>query len=83
MKTVNTSFCRPKKLRPPSPPSLLAEVSFGEWTQTGRVRHAVFHGLRTDKKATAILRETPVALPATTPTAPPVALPPTLNITSD
>lgn len=62
-------------------PSLLAEVSFGEWTETGRVRHAVFHGLRTDKKATAILRETPVLLPATAPAAPPVALPPTLKIT--
>lgn len=39
-------------------PTLLAEVSFGEWTNTGRIRHAVFHGLRTDKKAKAIVRET-------------------------
>jgi len=38
-------------------PTLLAEVSFGEWTNTGRIRHAVFHGLRTDKKAKAIIRE--------------------------
>ncbi len=43
-------------------PTLLAEVSFGEWTQTGRIRHAVFHGLRTDKKAKAIIREIPLHL---------------------
>jgi bifunctional non-homologous end joining protein LigD len=36
---------------------LLAEVSFSEWTDTGRVRHAVFHGLRGDKKPQAITRE--------------------------
>lgn len=35
-------------------PGLVAEVSFGSWTQEGRVRHAVFHGLRTDKPASAI-----------------------------
>ena len=40
-------------------PRLLAEVSFAEWTATGRVRHAVFHGLREDKPASAIVRETP------------------------
>ncbi len=38
-------------------PELVAEVSFGEWTKEGRVRHAVFHGLRTDKPAAAIIRE--------------------------
>lgn len=35
-------------------PKLVAEVSFGEWTRDGRVRHSVFHGLRTDKPAGAI-----------------------------
>jgi bifunctional non-homologous end joining protein LigD len=40
-------------------PELLAEVSFGEWTGTGRIRHSVFHALRTDKKAQAIVREEP------------------------
>ncbi|WP_420995427.1 DNA ligase D [Cupriavidus sp. 30B13] len=35
-------------------PKLVAEVSFGSWTQEGRVRHAVFHGLRSDKPAAAI-----------------------------
>jgi len=44
-------------------PRLVAEVSFGEWTPDGRVRHAVFHGLRDDKPAKAITREK--AVPAT------------------
>ena len=38
-------------------PKLLAEVSFGEWTPDGRIRHAVFHGLRDDKPARSIVRE--------------------------
>ncbi|MBC7379650.1 MAG: DNA ligase D [Burkholderiaceae bacterium] len=38
-------------------PQLLAEVSFAEWTHTGRVRHAVFKGLRDDKLAHDIIRE--------------------------
>lgn len=35
-------------------PELVCEVSFGEWTRDGKVRHAVFHGLRSDKPADAI-----------------------------
>ena len=31
-------------------PTLLANVSFAEWTQTGRIRHGVFNGLANDKK---------------------------------
>ncbi|WP_029045293.1 DNA ligase D [Cupriavidus sp. amp6] len=42
-------------------PKLVAEVSFGSWTREGRVRHAVFHGLRTDKPAGAVSVETPAA----------------------
>ncbi len=38
-------------------PQLVAEVAFGEWTRAGRVRHAVFYGLRTDKPANEIIRE--------------------------
>lgn len=38
-------------------PELVAEVSFGEWTPEGRVRHSVFKGLRSDKPASAITRE--------------------------
>jgi bifunctional non-homologous end joining protein LigD len=30
-------------------PKLVAEVAFTEWTSDGRIRHPVFHGLRTDK----------------------------------
>ena len=40
-------------------PQLVCEVAFGEWTREGRIRHSVFHGLRDDKKATAIVREAP------------------------
>lgn len=45
-------------------PKLIAEVSFGDWTRAGHVRHAVFHGLRQDKPARAITREKAVAAPA-------------------
>jgi bifunctional non-homologous end joining protein LigD len=40
-------------------PELVCEVSFGEWTRDGRIRHAVFHGLRADKPALNITREEP------------------------
>jgi bifunctional non-homologous end joining protein LigD len=39
-------------------PELVCEVSFGEWTRDGRVRHSVFQGLRDDKPPQAITRET-------------------------
>ncbi|MEN7529555.1 DNA ligase D [Cupriavidus sp. DL-D2] len=42
-------------------PKLVAEVSFGAWTREGRVRHSVFHGLRSDKAAGSITVETPAA----------------------
>jgi bifunctional non-homologous end joining protein LigD len=38
-------------------PTLVAEVSFGEWTRENRVRHSVFQGLRADKPARDIHRE--------------------------
>jgi bifunctional non-homologous end joining protein LigD len=34
-------------------------VKFKEWTSKGEMRHPVFLGLRTDKKATDVLREAP------------------------
>lgn len=40
-------------------PVLLAEVAFAEITKEGSVRHAVFHGLRTDKPAESITEELP------------------------
>jgi bifunctional non-homologous end joining protein LigD len=39
---------------------LVAEVSFGEWTESGHIRHAAFRGLRSDKSAADIERETPI-----------------------
>lgn len=55
-------------------PELICEVSFGEWTRDGRIRHSVFHGLRSDKPPRAIgreqaLREAPVDKPAAAPKA--------------
>ncbi len=44
-------------------PELVAEVSFAEWTAEGRVRHAVFKGLREDKPPREIGRE-PHGVPA-------------------
>jgi bifunctional non-homologous end joining protein LigD len=38
-------------------PALVCEVSFGEWTRDHRVRHSVFHGLRSDKQPEGIVRE--------------------------
>lgn len=96
-RTLNDLKARPEALaQPQSPfadktgidrkahwvtPTLLAEVSFGEWTQTGRIRHSVFHGLRTDKHADAILREQPMQLGGATPNLPPPALPAGLKVT--
>jgi len=51
-------------------PTLVAEVSFGEWTREDRVRQAVFQGLRADKPARGIVRER-AAPPEATPGTPP------------
>jgi len=40
-------------------PDLLCEVAFAEMTREGLVRQAVFHGLRSDKPAEAIVEEKP------------------------
>ncbi|MGE5361023.1 MAG: DNA ligase D [Bacteroidales bacterium] len=40
-------------------PELVAEVAFTEWTGDGKIRHPSFQGLRTDKSATEIRRESP------------------------
>jgi bifunctional non-homologous end joining protein LigD len=38
-------------------PSLVAEVKFAEWTSKGELRQPVYLGLRSDKKATDVVRE--------------------------
>ena len=45
-------------------PTLVAEVSFADWTRAGHIRHAVFRGLRNDKAASEIVREHASRLPA-------------------
>ncbi|HET7497238.1 MAG TPA: DNA ligase D, partial [Candidatus Eisenbacteria bacterium] len=40
-------------------PQLVAEVSFGSWTNDGRLRHPSFQGLREDKPADEVVREAP------------------------
>jgi bifunctional non-homologous end joining protein LigD len=42
-------------------PALVAEVSFIEWTGYGHLRHPSFLGLREDKAAEEVVRETPAA----------------------
>ncbi len=44
-------------------PSLVAEVSFTEWTGDGQLRHPVFRGLREDKPAAEVVREVEAAAP--------------------
>src|SRR5207247_1490355 len=43
-------------------PVLLCEVAFTEWTEDGRIRHPSFQGLREDKDAREVKKETPVPL---------------------
>ncbi|NRO95591.1 DNA ligase D [Paraburkholderia sp. NMBU_R16] len=43
-------------------PSIVVECSFLEWTPGGEVRHAVFHAVRDDKPAAAVVEEPVVAL---------------------
>lgn len=38
-------------------PTLVAEVSFGEWTPDAQIRHALYLGLREDKPAREVVRE--------------------------
>ena len=53
---ANTTWIKPK---------LVAQVKFTEWTEAGEMRHPVFLGLRTDKKATEVTREMPKPLSVT------------------
>ncbi len=40
-------------------PKFVAEIKFAEWTRDGKLRAPVFMGLREDKKASDVIRETP------------------------
>jgi bifunctional non-homologous end joining protein LigD len=40
-------------------PKLVGEVKFTEWTSESEMRHPVFLGLRTDKRAADVIREQP------------------------
>lgn len=40
-------------------PRLVGQVAFSEWTSAGQLRHPRFQGLRRDKDATSVTRETP------------------------
>lgn len=47
-------------------PQYVCQIKFTEWTADGRMRHPIFMGLRTDKKAEEVTREMPEkALPKT------------------
>ena len=39
-------------------PELVAEVTFGEWTDEGILRHASYIATREDKEPRAVVRET-------------------------
>ena len=60
LKTAKSPF--PKKVRGEAittwvKPTLVAEVKFTEWTNSGEMRHPVYLGLRADKRAEEVLRE--------------------------
>jgi bifunctional non-homologous end joining protein LigD len=60
LKTAKSPFS--KKVRGESvttwvTPTLVAEVKFTEWTNSGEMRHPVYLGLRSDKLAEEVFRE--------------------------
>ena len=38
-------------------PALVAEIAFTEWTRDGHLRHSAFVGMRDDKTARDVVRE--------------------------
>lgn len=62
-------------------PTLVAEVSFGEWTPEGLVRHAVFQGLRQDVPAQRVRRESVAVAASSASAATPSGAGSTLKIT--
>jgi bifunctional non-homologous end joining protein LigD len=47
-------------------PKLLCEVTFGEWTNDGRMRQPIFIGLRSDKEPKKVTKEVAMANPKST-----------------
>jgi bifunctional non-homologous end joining protein LigD len=54
-------------------PELVCEVEFSEWTHTGTLRQPSYKGLRDDKPAKDVVRETVAVLPDGGPAGPPSA----------
>ena len=52
-------------------PELVAEVQYLNWTESGRLRHAAYLGLRLDKPAEQVVRPPPDVLAAPPPAKPP------------
>ena len=48
-------------------PQLVAQLAYSNFTRDGRLRHSVYHGLREDKPATSVVRDTPQSTAAATP----------------
>ncbi|WP_434421602.1 DNA ligase D [Nannocystis pusilla] len=44
-------------------PEVVVEVRFGEWTRDDRIRHAVYEGVREDKRPKQVHREAPAPTP--------------------
>lgn len=64
MQKIVTNTC-PFTQKPPLTatfvqPKIIVEVKFTEWTEDNHLRHAVYQGLRMDKKARQVKREEPV-----------------------
>jgi bifunctional non-homologous end joining protein LigD len=65
LRTTGSPFANPRAIDKKArwvKPTLLAEVSFAEWTKEGKIRHSVFHGLRSDKPPKTIVQEKPKRL---------------------
>ena len=71
LKPLETKVCPFRELPPSNErphwvrPTLVVQVKFTEWTEEGRLRHPVYLGLRDDKKATGVVRESSNPIPRT------------------
>ena len=66
-KTNESPFAERFKTNEPAhwvKPELVAQIRFTEWTADEKLRHPVYLGLRDDKRAVDVLRESPAQAPA-------------------